>query len=85
MAGHNPHPQAETLQATSSESSETLSAFALRVYLQVLEDYLVQAGLEQLDTSDSESEPTLVPVTPVAQATQRVPESTPPKKVRRFS
>ena len=26
MAGHNPHPQAETLQATASESSETFPA-----------------------------------------------------------
>ena len=43
------------------------------------------AETEQLGTSDAESEPTPVPVTPVAQATQRVPEPTPPKKVRRFS
>ena len=62
MAGHNPHPQAETLQATSSESSETLSALRnlrdpflgliselqnFAHLVQVLEDYLEQGGWEQ--------------------------------------
>ena len=41
---------------------------------------------EQGGTSDAESEPTPVPVTPVAEVTHSVPESsTPPKKVRRLS
>ena len=43
------------------------------------------AETEQLGTSDAESDPTPVPVTPVAEATHRAPESTPPKKVCRLS
>ena len=64
--------------------------------VQVLENSLASdlwatsgAESEQGGTSDAESEPTPVPVTPVAEATEAthsVPESsTPPKKVRRLS